>query len=1018
MESCKQNPHIAIQGLSFAYPEREKKALDDIGLMISRGEFIVLCGSSGSGKTTLLRHLKPSLAPHGIRLGEIYFEGEPLSVLNRREEASKIGYVMQNPESQMVTDKVWHELAFGLESLGFDTAAIRLRVAEMASFFGIQNWFHQSVSELSGGQKQLLALASVMALQPCVLILDEPTGQLDPIAASEFLATVGKINRELGVTVILTEHRLEEAFPLASRAVVMAEGKIVQAGAPAQVGAALRASGHGMFHAMPVPMRVWSGVDSILPCPVTVGEGRAWLRQTLPEPGAKEDVRAGAYSSAQRSKPRPMEDAGTRKSPATPAIEWIESWFRYEKDQPDVIKNLSFEAYHGELTAILGGNGTGKTTALSMVAGICRPHRGKVLIEGNAPGDIPANQLFDGLLGVLPQNPQALFTGKTVREDLMEMLSGKKAVQHTQEKAAEIQHIAALCQLEPLMDAHPYDLSGGEQQRVALAKVLLLKPRILLLDEPTKGLDAEFKVTFAGILEKLTAEGAAVIMVSHDIEFCAEYADRCALFFDGAIVTANSPRAFFPGNSFYTSAANRMARAFFPDAITAKDIIRLLRRERAHSLDQGSSQGSLPEVSERCEEVNATGDQSPHGRSLPGMPESRERLNVADAPGSHGHALSKAPEGYETSKAISKQKSHACSLSKAPEGDEKSVKASVGRSENPVITPNPSKKLRLYRMIAMGIAGLCLIFSFAFAALHLEGFSSFISGGEEAVRAASKPSDAWRYAGIILLAAIGFSALIFAVSWKREKPKNTPLQARIAPPHKLPKRTLTAALIVIFAIPLTIYVGVYYLGDRKYYLIALLIIFETLVPFAAAFERRKPQARELVIIAVLCAIAVAGRTAFFMLPHFKPVAALVIIAGVAFGAESGFLVGAVSAFVSNMFFGQGPWTPWQMFAFGIIGFLAGILFQKGILLRSRVALCTFGGLAAFILYGGIMNSAMVLMYQTQPTKAMFMAAYLQGIPLDLVHALATVVFLAIVAKSMLEKLDRIKVKYGLLETQQ
>ncbi|MDR1892288.1 MAG: ATP-binding cassette domain-containing protein [Oscillospiraceae bacterium] len=467
-------------------------------------------------------------------------------------------------ENAIVTDKVWHELAFGLESLAFDTPTIRLRVAEMASFFGIQTWFYKNVTELSGGQKQLLALASVMALQPSVLILDEPTSQLDPIAAADFLAIVGKINRELGVTVILTEHRLEEAFPLASRAVVMDGGKIITQGSPAEVGEALRFAGHKMFHAMPVPMRVWAGISQLtngraehLPCPVTVRDGREWLSQLAMDNGQLiiSEMESKAHSG-------------------DPAIELEEVWFKYAKDAPDVVKGVSFKAYPGELTAILGGNGTGKTTTLTLIAGLNKPYSGKVKINGEALDKIPGEKLFDSLLGVLPQNPQSLFTAKTVREDLLEILSDRKLSKT--EKQGKLRNVAALCHLENLLDSHPYDLSGGEQQWAALAKVLLLEPRILLLDEPTKGLDAEFKTVFALILRNLTTAGVAVVMVSHDLEFCAEYADRCALFFDGNIVTENVTRTFFSGNSFYTSAANRMARHILPQAVTAEDIIRAL----------------------------------------------------------------------------------------------------------------------------------------------------------------------------------------------------------------------------------------------------------------------------------------------------------------------------------------------------------------------------------------------------------------------------------------------------------
>ena len=252
--------HFRIENLSFYYPtSKDKKSLDNVSLKIEKGEYIVLCGKSGSGKTTLLRHLKTVLSPHGKRVGEIFFNGVALNDVDNRKQSSKIGYVMQNPDDQIVTDKVWHELAFGLESLGCDQKTMRSRVAEMACYFGIQDWFHRDVAVLSGGQKQLLNLASIMAMQPEVLILDEPTSQLDPIAASDFLNTVRKINTELGTTVIITEHRLEDIFPYADRAIVMDSGKIIADDTPRNIGRLLYEQNNPMFTAMPTPVRVFYG---------------------------------------------------------------------------------------------------------------------------------------------------------------------------------------------------------------------------------------------------------------------------------------------------------------------------------------------------------------------------------------------------------------------------------------------------------------------------------------------------------------------------------------------------------------------------------------------------------------------------------------------------------------------------------------------------------------------------------------------------------------------------------------
>jgi energy-coupling factor transport system ATP-binding protein len=310
-------------------------------------------------------------------------------------------------------------------------------------------------------------------------------------------------------------------------------------------------------------------------------------------------------------------------------------------------------------------------------------------------------------------------------------------------------------------------------------------------------------------------------------------------------------------------------------------------------------------------------------------------------------------------------------------------------------------------------SALLLIAAAALAAADFGGFLSFLSGGDRALEAASDPAVAWRYTGVMLAFVLGFSGLVLSPPARRgaaPAAKSPPASRR-----PLPRRTLAAAGMILLAVPLTIYAGFALLGDRKYYFISLLIILETMLPFALVFERRRPQARELVVMAALCGLAVAGRLAFFMLPQCKPVVALVILSGVAFGGEAGFLVGALTGFVSNLFFSQGPWTPWQMFALGLIGFLAGVLFRKGRLHRGRAALALYGGLAAFFLYGGIMNLEMVLMYQPQPTGAMILVTYLQGVPFDLIHAAATVTFLLILSEAMLNKLDRIKIKYGLIE---
>ena len=401
-----------------------------------------------------------------------------------------------------------------------------------------------------------------MAMQPDVLILDEPTAQLDPIAAADFLETVKRINREIGTTIIMIEHRLEDVFPMADRAVIMDKGKILIEDVPGRGGKVLAELNHPMLLAMPTPMQVYESLSKekdipLCGSPVTVREGRTWLTDM--------------FSRRQLTNTK-IDDPAEHMSSADPIIRLKDVWFRYSKDDVDVIKGLSMEASKGRLYCIVGGNGTGKTTALSVIGGINKPYRGKVLIKGESLEKQSKKHIADSLV-ILPQNPQTLFVEKTVSLDLMEILEQKGIT--PEEKQKRVEEIADLVEIRDLLESHPYDLSGGEQQRAALAKVLLAEPEILLLDEPTKGLDNYFKQRLARILKKLTENGVTIIMVSHDVEFCGKYGDVCAMFFDGNIVTTNTPKRFFSGNSFYTTAANRMSRHIFENAVTVEDVVNL-----------------------------------------------------------------------------------------------------------------------------------------------------------------------------------------------------------------------------------------------------------------------------------------------------------------------------------------------------------------------------------------------------------------------------------------------------------
>ena len=547
---------LRVEHLNFQYPRSASPALTDINLTIRRGEFCVLCGTSGCGKTTLLKLLKRALAPAGTKSGQILYNGTAQPQLDDRTAAAEIGYVLQNPDSQIVTDKVWHELAFGLENLGVPTEVIRRRVGEMASYFGIQSWFRKKTDELSGGQKQLLNLAAVMVMQPKLLILDEPTSQLDPIAAADFIATLQKLNRELGLTILLAEHRLEEVFPVADRVILMDDGRVLLNDVPAQIGAQLHAThpDHPMNRGLPSAVRIYTELPREVqtePCPLTVRAGRDFLERHF----------------TARPDPAPV-----RSLPQSdPAIVLKNVWFRYERALPDVLRGAAMTVYAGEHYCILGGNGSGKTTTLNVISGLNKAYRGKVHIFGRPIASYRGQTLYRHNLAYLPQNPQTVFIRDTVRADLAELLEAHETDKSTRE--ARIASVAAQLGIEPLLDRHPYDLSGGEQQKCALAKMLLTDPKLLLLDEPTKGLDPGAKYRLGTILAALRAQGMTILTVTHDVEFAAEYADRCALFFDGEILSADVPEVFFAENNFYTTAANRMARQLFPHAVTCAQVV-------------------------------------------------------------------------------------------------------------------------------------------------------------------------------------------------------------------------------------------------------------------------------------------------------------------------------------------------------------------------------------------------------------------------------------------------------------
>lgn len=969
---------IELKKLSFRYSGEDKEILSDIDLAIEEGGFYVICGASGSGKSTLLRQLKTSLQPVGQRSGRILYYGRDLEEVSQYTQSAKIGFVFQNPDTQIVTDKVWHELAFGLESIGMPQDMIRVRVAEMASYFGIQNWFYQSTDTLSGGQKQLLNLASVMVMRPKVLLLDEPVSQLDPIAAADFMATVHKLHAEFGITVIMAEHSLEEVAAYVDEVIFMKEGRLIAKGKMEELGNILETHDPSMEEILTVPMQIARGYERLQKkkedtafttndrIPYTVALGQKWMAQRFPLAkqeeikgfpftkqeetekfafakqeeaqrflGAKQEE-AGRFTSVKQKEKKSLpakdpkkQNRGKRSFDGKKipfAIQCTELCYHYPQADVDVVDHLSLFVEEGAIFALMGGNGSGKTTTLHLLGGLLKPQKGTIEFFGKSLTKYKEKELRNGILGVLPQDPTTLFVRKTVEEDLYEVLEDQKEQNQIKtffgETKQEIwQNVIALLGIEDLLKKHPYDLSGGEQQKAALAKVLLRQPAILLLDEPTKGLDAGSKKRLGELLVGLSQKKVTILMVSHDIEFCAKYATKTGLFFDGNIASMQDTKEFFVENHFYTTAANRMCRNYFPDVVTVQDAIRVCTDTDIEDCNEF--------VLKAVEQEKAVQEKNNQNKA--------EQEKVQQ---------NKMQQDKEEQK-------------KDEQSKNEQEKAKQDRTE-----------------------GL--------SAENIKGNKNEISG-----KASVQNSDS---------DAVTERTTKERIATERENSK-----------HSVDtKQILSVVLTELIGIPLCIAIGFFFFGDRKYLFISMMTAVLSCIPFWTSLSRGKYSAKKVVLIAVLVAIATAGRSVFFMFPGIKPMAAVVIVTGISLGAEAGFLTGSLTMLLSNMLFGQGPWTPWQMFSMGLIGLLAGLLATAGKeRMEKRSSLCLFGLISPLVIYGGIMNFASLLMMSYTINKESIIAIYLSGIPMDMLHAVSTVIFLAVGGKPMLEKIERVKKKHGI-----
>lgn len=480
-DPIKNAPAIEVSGFSFAYGD--EPVLGPVDWSVRQGSLTLLVGATGCGKTTLLRNMKPELAPVGKREGSIRVFGRPIEELSASESAQTIGYVSQSPDNQIVCDTVWHEMAFGLENLAIPQDEMHRRVAEVAHFFGIEPWLESVTNELSGGQKQLLTLASILALRPRILLLDEPTGQLDPVASKNFLHALFRINRELGLTILMVTHEPETVVDYATAFAVMEDGVVEDHDVEA-------------------------------------------YRREVHERAASVDFTAEGVCAPEFT----GEDA---------AVTFKDVYVRYKRELPYVLRGCDFTLRKGSIHALVGGNGSGKSTLLSTMSGIMKIDRGSL------KNDLKANQ------ALLPQDPKALFVCDTAAEELAEW---KRGCGYTDE---DIASIASRFCIDHVLDQHPYDLSGGQQQLLAFAKIMLTNPALLMIDEPTKGLDVRSKYIVADAICKAAACGTTVILVTHDLAFASRVADTTSMIFDGQIVSTEPTSRFFAENLFYRPVIDR-----------------------------------------------------------------------------------------------------------------------------------------------------------------------------------------------------------------------------------------------------------------------------------------------------------------------------------------------------------------------------------------------------------------------------------------------------------------------------
>lgn len=534
---------LETKNLSFKYLDNSF-ILSDVNFSLDKGDFCLVVGKTGCGKTTLLKLLKKEITPSGELKGLVKIDGFDL----KDYDSSKIVYMFQNPSRQIVSDKVYHEIVFGLEARGLEKGVIETKLAEIVNYLDINDLLEKHTMELSGGEAQLVSLASLLVLDPEVILLDEASSQLDPLTRKKFLEILKRINQDFGITIILVEHNLEDVLEFTDKIIVLDKGKMIYFGLKEEAINFL-ASNKQYFAFLPKTLQISKYLD---------------LGSLLHLKDVKEAIK-NKYKNE-------INFSYEAKVFEKEIIKAEDLYYRYSKKEKDVLEKLSLTVYDNEILGLVGGNGVGKTTLLKNLAGIRSFYSGKIEIENKNIRKYKGNTLYKNLIAYLPQDPLTLFLKRTVGEDL------EYYVKSLDLDKALLEKLLVKFDLKPLLEMSPYDLSGGELQKAAFTKILLSKPKILFLDEPTKGMDFSLREELKEILMDLKAKGATIIIATHDLEFIASVADRVGIMFNGKVLSLTDSHSFFSNSNFYTTVASLASRDLYDKVITVPELVEIAKK--------------------------------------------------------------------------------------------------------------------------------------------------------------------------------------------------------------------------------------------------------------------------------------------------------------------------------------------------------------------------------------------------------------------------------------------------------